>query len=74
MLLVASFVSAFVLAVMAFILGGVSCFVLYWLTLQDHYSSISRGVVDLRVVVFFLSVAVAAVIVSILIMNRAEKR
>jgi ABC-2 type transport system permease protein len=58
----------------SFILGGVSCFVLYWLTLQDHYSSISRGVVDVRDVVFFLSVAVAAVVVSILIMNRAEKR
>jgi ABC-2 type transport system permease protein len=58
----------------SFILGGVSCFVLYWVTLQDHYSSISRGVVDLRDVVFFLSVAIAAVIVSILIMNRAEKR
>ena len=58
----------------SFILGGVSCFILFWVTLQDHYSSISRGVVDLRDVVFFLSVAVAAVIVSILIMNRAEKR
>ena len=58
----------------SFILGGVSCFVLYWVVLQDHYSSISRGVVDLRDVVFFLSVAIASVIVCILIMNRAEKR
>jgi ABC-2 type transport system permease protein len=58
----------------AFILGGVSCFALYWVTLQDHYSSISRGVVDLRDIVFFLSVAVAAIVVSILIMNRAERR
>jgi ABC-2 type transport system permease protein len=58
----------------SFILGGVSCFVLYWIVLQDHYSSISRGVVDLRDVVFFLSGAIAAVIVCILIMNRAEKR
>ena len=59
---------------LSFILGGVSCFVLYWIVLQDHYSSISRGVVDLRDVVFFLSVAIASVIVCILIMNRAEKR
>ena len=59
---------------LSFILGGVSCFVLYWVVLQDHYSSISRGVVDLRDVVFFLSVAIASVIVCILIMNRAEKR
>ena len=58
----------------SFILGAVSCFVLYWVTLQDHYSSISRGVVDLRDIVFFLSVAVAAIVVSILIMNRAERR
>lgn len=58
----------------AFILGAVSCFVLYWVTLQGHYSSISRGVVDLRDVVFFLSVAIVAVVVSILIMNRAEQR
>ena len=58
----------------AFILGAVGCFVLYWVTLQEHYSSISRGVVDLRDVVFFLSVAIVAVVVSILIMNRAEQR
>jgi ABC-2 type transport system permease protein len=58
----------------AFILGGVSCFVLYWVTLQDHYSSISRGVVDLKDVVFFLSVAVAAIIVSIMVLEKAEKK
>lgn len=58
----------------AFILGAVSCFILYWATLQEHYSSISRGVVDLRDVIFFLSVAIIAVVVSILIMNRAERR
>lgn len=58
----------------AFILGAVGCFVLYWVTLQEHYSSISRGVVDLRDVIFFLSVAIVAVVVSILIMNRAEQR
>jgi ABC-2 type transport system permease protein len=58
----------------AFILGAVSNFVLYWVVLQDHYRSISRGVVDLRDVVFFLSVAVAAIIVSILIAGRIGKR
>ena len=58
----------------AFILGATSCFTLFWLTLQDHYSSISRGVLDMRDVVFFLSVAIAAIIISILIMNRAERR
>ena len=58
----------------AFILGAVSNFVLYWVVLQDHYSSISRGVVDLRDVVFFVSVAVAAIVVSILIAGRIGKR
>ena len=58
----------------SFILGGVSCFVLYWVVLQDHYSSISRGVVDLRDVVFFLSVAVVAIVLSIVIMERADKK
>ena len=57
----------------AFILGAVSCFVLYWVTLQEHYSSISRGVVDLRDVVFFLSVAVAAIIASILVLERVNE-
>ena len=58
----------------AFILGAVSCFVLYWVVLQDHYSSISRGVVDMRDVVFFLSVAIAAIVVSIVILDKAGKR
>lgn len=58
----------------AFILGAVSCFVLYWVVLQDHYSSISRGVVDMRDIVFFLSVAVAAIVVSIVVLDKAGKR
>ena len=58
----------------AFILGAVSCFALYWVVLQDHYSSISRGVVDLRDVIFFISIAIASVIISILISNRIAKR
>lgn len=58
----------------AFILGVVSCFVLYWVTIQEHYSSIARGVVDLRDVVFFISVAIAAIVVSIITINYAERR
>jgi len=58
----------------AFILGAVSCFILFWITLQDHYSSISRGVVDLRDVIFFLSVAVASIAISIIISDRISKR
>ncbi|MBO5817487.1 MAG: ABC transporter permease subunit [Paludibacteraceae bacterium] len=58
----------------AFILGAVSCFVLYWVTLQDHYRSISRGVVDLRDVVFFLSVTIITVLISIFVADRIGKR
>ena len=58
----------------AFILSAVGCFILYWVTLQDHYSSISRGVVDLQDIVFFLSVAIVAIIVSILILDKVTKR
>ena len=58
----------------AFILSAVGCFILYWVTLQDHYNSISRGVVDLRDIVFFLSVAIVAIIVSILILDKVTKR
>jgi ABC-2 type transport system permease protein len=58
----------------AFILGAVSCFVLYWVILQNHYSSISRGVVDLRDIVFFLSVAITSIIISIIISDRISKR
>ena len=58
----------------AFILSATSCFVLYWLLLQDHYSSISRGVVDLSDVVFFLSIAIASIVISIFISNQISKR
>ena len=58
----------------AFILGAVSSFILYWVLLQDHYSSISRGVVDLRDVVFFVSVAIAAIIMSIVVGDRISRR
>jgi ABC-2 type transport system permease protein len=58
----------------AFILGAVANFVLYWVLLQNHYSSISRGVVDLKDVILFVTVAVVAILVSILIANRIGRR
>ena len=58
----------------SFITGGVCCFTLYWLVLQHHYSSISRGVVDLRDVIVFISVAIASVVISIIIANQIGKR
>ena len=58
----------------SFITGAVCCFILYWLVLQQHYSSISRGVVDLRDVVFFISVAIVSVVISIIISNQIGKQ
>ncbi len=58
----------------AFILGAVCCFVLYWIILQDHYSSISRGVLDLRDIVFFLSITIVAIVLSTLIADRISRR
>lgn len=51
--------------IVAFILGALACFVLYWTCLQDHYSSLSRGVVDLRDVMFFITIAVIAIVLTI---------
>ncbi len=48
--------------IVCFIVGALGCFVLFWLMLQDHYRSLSRGVIDLRDVVFLLSVAAICLI------------
>ena len=59
---------------LAFIIGAVANFVLFWVTLQDHYRSISRGVVDMRDVLFFLSVTIAAILCSIFLIDRITKK
>ncbi len=53
-----------------FLLSAVVCFVLYWLVLQSRFESVARGVIDLRDMVFFASVALVAVILSIMINSR----
>ncbi len=58
----------------AFILSTVCCFILYWVTLQNHYGSISRGVVDMRDVIFFLSISISAIVISIIILDKVTKR
>ena len=58
--------------IVAFILGTVVNFVLYWLLIQSHYTSI--GVIDLRDVVFFLSVAAIGIILTIVIIERITKK
>ena len=51
--------------IVCFILAALACFVLYWVLLQDHYRSISRGVVDLRDVVFFVNTIVLSLAAAI---------
>lgn len=60
--------------IVAFILGALACFVLYWTCLQDHYSSISRGVIDLRDVMFFVTIAVIAIFLTIGILYKLTHR
>mgnify|MGYP000016033228 FL=1 len=59
---------------LAFIIGAVVNFALFWVTLQSHYRSISRGVIDMRDVLFFLSIAFAAILLSIFIIDRVTKK
>lgn len=59
---------------LAFIIGAVANFALFWVTLQSHYRSISRGVIDMRDVLFFLSVTIAAILLSIFIIDRVTKK
>lgn len=60
--------------IVAFILGAVACFVLYWIAIQAHYESISRGVIDLRDVLFFLSIAAIGIILTILIIEQITRK
>ena len=51
--------------IVAFIMGALVCFVLYWVLLQDHYNSLGRGVIDSRDVMCFITTAVAGVLLTI---------
>lgn len=55
-----------------FLLGAVVCFVLYWAVLQDRFRSVARGVLDLRDCLFFVSLAAAAVIVTVMVLSRKK--
>jgi ABC-2 type transport system permease protein len=60
--------------IVCFICGALVCFILYWVLLQDHYSSLSRGVLDLRDVVFFASIAVIAIVASIFTLDKLTRK
>lgn len=60
--------------IVAFIGGVVLCFVLYWLNLQDYCSSISRGVVDLRDVIWFASLIIFSVALSTILIDKIHRK
>jgi len=60
--------------IVCFICGALSCFVLYWILLKDHYSSLARGVLDLRDVVFFLTIAFIAILAAIFTIDRLTRK
>ena len=60
--------------IVCFISGALVSFVLYWVLLQDHYSALSRGVIDLRDVAIFLSVAVVAIVASIFTIDKLTRK
>ena len=51
--------------IVAFILGAVVCFALYWLLMQEHFQSLARGVIDAKDVLFFACMAVVGVLLTI---------
>ncbi len=60
--------------IVCFIAGALACFLLYWTVLQDHYSALSRGVIDLRDVAVFLSVAIIAIMAAIFTIDKLTRK
>ena len=60
--------------IICFITGALACFVLYWVLLQDHYSSLSRGVLDLRDVTFFVTLAALAIAAAIITIDTLTRK
>ena len=60
--------------IVCFIAAALCCFVRYWVLLQDHYSSLSRGVLDLIDVMVFITVAVIALIAAIFTIDKLTRK
>lgn len=60
--------------ILCFITAALACFVLYWVILQDHYSFISRGVLDLRDIVFFATTIVLCLMATILTIDKLTRK
>lgn len=57
--------------IVCFMLSALLCFVAYWVSMQEHYSSLSRGVLDLLDVVYFATIVVVAIVGCIFILDRS---
>ena len=60
--------------IVAYVLGGLACFVLYWVLLQYHYDAVSRGVIDMRDVLVFVGVAILCLAGTIIILKRISHK
>jgi len=60
--------------IVCYIAGALLCFMQYWGVLQEHYSSLSRGVLDLRDVSVFVSVSVLCIAITIFMIDRLTRR
>lgn len=60
--------------IVCYILGALLCFSIYWLQLQGHYNSISRGVIDLRDVFWFVFVSAVSLIMAVWLLSHLSKK
>ncbi len=56
--------------IVAYVLGALCCFILYWVLLQNHYSAVSRGVIDLVDVLVFIGVGAICLALTVGILNK----
>ena len=60
--------------IVAFVLGALACFVLYWTVLQHFYEAVSRGVIDLRDVLVFTVISTLCLAGTVLILNKISHK
>lgn len=46
-----------------YILGALLCFILYWVSIQGHYESISRGVLDMKDIIYFVTLDIVGLVI-----------
>ena len=60
--------------IVCYIYGALACFAQYWLVLQDHYSALSRGVLDMRDVLTFVCVSVLSILVAVVLIDYLTRK